>query len=420
MTKIKLIILTIVISSVLSGCVTSHVPTIDDIFGDAPPVATQYRRVANYEGMRSLDESITILKNTNTDIIYQAWIRQNPCPEKCTDLPSEQQLQCVKEGYSFEHLEQSVYVVKKEMPETVFVGGMLAEFLNKEAWNEKTGEKFGEYDTWNMALNPSKWGLSKTKTQFQTEWAVSRGWVQQGQPYNPKEEMYYYYPDISNPDFQELFLSYAKRQIDAGVDAIWIDMFYSQAELMAYITDDINHPAVKESYEASNYITNEIHDYGKLRGKKIQVITWAHPIMFKVEYDKPDLDGIMMSIGTNEIKQMRMNELKWDTEIANTRKVFGDKIPIYARIDYGGAGSPLSVFSQELNIKQANQFLIIADDFFIDKDIIFIYPVFGGNMGALGKHSATLSYGKFDWYDSMAPEFQTYDTIVALSKRKKS
>jgi len=30
-----------------------------------------------------------------------------------------------------------------------------------------------------------------------------------------------------------------------------------------------------------------------------------------------------------------------------------------------------------------------------------------------------LSYGKFNWYDSLAPEFQTYETIKDLAQNKK-
>jgi hypothetical protein len=304
------------------------------------------------------------------------------------------------------------------MPNAIFCGGLLAEFLNPECWNPLTGETFGRDKTWEMALDPSKWDIPKSREEFQTEWAISRGWTEEGQPYNPKEEMYYYYPDLTNPDFQELFLSWAKKQIDSGVDCIWIDMLYVQPRELKKITGDINHPAVKESYEAASKLIDEIHRYGLTKGRYIYVISWAQPIMFEAPYPQPDLDALMTSIGSKEIRAIKMNEKMWNIGLKKIREKFGD-IPIFTRIDYGSEGSPLSVFSQELTIEEANQFLRIVDKFFQQKGVIFIYPVHGGNMGALGgKGVKKLSYGKYDWYDSLAPEFDTYCTIKQLALKK--
>jgi len=47
-----------------------------------------------------------------------------------------------------------------------------------------------------------------------------------------------YYPDITNPAFQELQLSWAKHLIDKGVDAIWIDMLFAQARIFYELTND--------------------------------------------------------------------------------------------------------------------------------------------------------------------------------------
>lgn len=378
-------------------------------------VAVQYRRVT--DGLRSVDEVIEILKETQTEFIFQGWMRQNPSSETCSDLSPAKRKKCEREGYSYEHMRNAISKIKEEMPDVIFGGGFLAEFLHPESWNELTGETYGKDKIWEMALDPSKWGIPKSKAEFQTEWAVSRGWTQEGQPYNPKEQMHYYYPDLTNPNFKELFLSWAKKQIDGGVNAIWIDMLYVQPRLLKKITGDINHPAVKESYEAASDIIDEIHEYGYSKGKYIYVISWAQPIMFEVPYPPPDLDALMTTVSTKEIRAMKMDEKKWDVGIKKIREKFGD-IPIFARIDYGNVGSPLSVFSQELTKDQANQFLRIADEFFQQKGIIFIYPLHGGNMGGLGKKPERLSYGKYDWYDSLAPEFETYDTIKELAQKK--
>ena len=80
--------------------------------------------------------------------------------------------------------------------------------------------------------------------------------------------------------------------------------------------------------------------------------------------------------------------------------------------------SPLSAFSQELNSNQASQFLHIADEYLQEKEIKFIYPISGGNMGSIGSKAGTLSYGKYDWYDALAPELDTYETIKELANKK--
>ena len=109
---------------------------------------------------------------------------------------------------------------------------------------------------------------------------------------------------------------------------------------------------------------------------------------------------------------------KWNVSKTKSKELFGN-IPIFARIDYGNVGSPLAVFSQELTKEQANQFLRIADEFLHQKGIIFIYTLHGGNMGKIGQKGKILSYGKYDWYDSLAPEFDTYETIKELARNKK-
>jgi len=51
------------------------------------------------------------------------------------------------------------------------------------------------------------------------------------------------------------------------------------------------------------------------------------------------------------------------------------------------------------------------------KGIIFIYPLHGGDMGRKDLIKK-LSYGKFNWYDALASEFQTYEIIKKLAQSK--
>lgn len=372
-------------------------------------VASQYRYVTDGMNDRTMDDIVKLLKETRTEFIFQGWNRQNPCPEKSTP----------PQGYSYENLRNAISKIKMEIPDVIISGGFLAEFLHPNSWNELTGETFTTDQTWELATDPGKWGIPKSKVEFQTEMAIHFGWTEQGQPYNPKEQMNYYFPDITNPDVKELFLSWAKKQIDSGVDAIWIDGLYGQAELFWEITGDINHPAVKESFEASSDIIDEIHKYEFIAGKDVYVISWVRPLMFEAPFynTPPDFDGVMITIGNQEIRGMKMDEKKWDSYKTKVKEIFNDVL-IFARIDYGNVESPLAVFSQELTKEQANQFLRIADGFLQQKGIIFIYPIHGGNMGKIGQPGNILSYGKYDWYDALAPEFNTYQTIKELAQSK--
>jgi len=70
-----------------------------------------------------------------------------------------------------------------------------------------------------------------------------------------------------------------------------------------------------------------------------------------------------------------------------------------------------------LSKEEQREFLKIADEFFSRKGIIFVYPVHGGFMGQDAK---ILSFGKLKTYDSLAPEFETYETIKELAQSKKT
>jgi hypothetical protein len=377
-------------------------------------VASHYRYIT--DGMRSVDDAINIFKETKTDFIVLGWARINLIPDKCSDLAQAEQQACNTKGYSYEYLRNAAAKLKSAMPNVILGGGLSAEFLNPESINEMTGEKLTKDQTWAMALDPQKWGIPMSKEEFQTRVAISHGWTQQGQTYNPKEQMLYYFPDQTNPEYQNLFLSWAEKQIDSGADQILIDINTKQAKLMEGATGDVNHPAVKDAFKGTSEIVNKIHQYGYSKGKYVYVMSWATVTDLESPYPAQDLDAVITTPSTDEIKALKMDEAKWDSYIASIRKKFGN-IPIFVMFDQGPDYRPLEAFSQELTGSQQQQFLKIADDFFTKKGLIFIYPVHGGMMGADARVKLR-SYGKYNWYDSLAPEFDTYNMIKELATKK--
>ena len=399
---------------------TAHPTIVENGLTDIK-IASLYERVTDgiYYLNRSIEDVIKILKETETDFVFRGWWRWSPCPDSPnTILPPEYPPNyvenCARRGYTYEHLKNAIDKIK-EISHIIFCGAIPAQRITTLVWNPITKEHFYTDETWEMALDPSKWSINMTKEEFQYEFAKWHLWVD---PNLTLEEYDYrnvssYFPDITNERFQELLISWAIKQIECGADAIWIDMLFSQAKMLYGITGDIYHPAVKESYEAACKIVDEIHEYGESIGKYIYVGTWSGCAIYP--YQKPSLDFITASPTSLEVYEMEMNETKWNERIRIVKEKFRG-IPFFVFIDWASTThTPLGVFSQYLSKEEQKEFIRLADVFFGEKGLNFIYPVHGGY---LGNDAETLSYGKWNVYDSLAPEFETYETIVKLAQNK--
>ena len=387
-------------------------------------VVSVYQRVTDgiFLINRSIGDVIDLLKETRTDFIFRGWWRFHPCPENATDssgffTPDELE-EAVEAGYTYEYLKDAVAEIKEELPNVIFCGAIGAQFLHaKRDRNPITGEIFYKNDTWRMALDPSKWGISVTKEEFLQEWSKDHEGYGVNGPF--------YFPDITNPDFQELLLSWAKKQIDCGVDAIWIDLLYTQAGLFYNYAKD--HPeeqenaiiACKDSYRAATAIIDAIRHYGTLKGRKIYVGTWLYPAVdihrALPELELPKLDFVTVSIPSKEVLSMEFSDERWKRIVEDAHSNFGN-ILIISLLDWAsGIYTGLGTFSQKLTPDEQRRFLRKADLFMCKKGIVFAYPIHGGNMG---KEATRLSFGEFKVYDSLAPEFKTYETIVRLAQNK--
>lgn len=400
-------------TSFVSPTLTSSMPTPTTSLSQVK-VAIVYERLNDDRPKRTIDEQIQILKGTNSDMIFRASWRWNPQPNSCSaddiakvtlkssaDVTPQLEQTCTDSGYSFEDMKNTNSAIKKEMPNLIIIGALPAQKINNKEVDEITGKTFDDAQTSQMALDPAKWGISITKDQIQSNLQkkyVSSGW----------------YPDITNPQYQELFLSWAKKQIDSGMDGIWIDLLFTQADTLKGITKDVNHPAVKESYEAASNIIDEIHKYGESKGKHIYVGTWTYNGFSEYPYPPPNLDFVTDTPSQKEIYYQKFDDQAWNNKKANIEKKLGN-IPIFIFIDWADDSGQLSVFSQKLSKEQQNDLLKMADNFFNSKGMKFIYPVHGGSTGS---HATVSAYGKYKWYDSLAPEFQTYDTIKQLAQDK--
>lgn len=406
-------------------------------------VASLYENIN--DGMligRSIDETIGILKETKTDLIFRGFWKWAPVVDSPDNIPPElleltgdknltpkqvsENLR--RTGHYYQELKRWISAIKKEIPDIIFVGAIPAQTLGRIEYNPITGKVYSMEETWGMALDPQKWNIIKngkpvTKEQFQSWWYGVH-------PYGGKVEEYdwgkvpAYFPDITNPDFQELLLSWAEKQIDSGADAIWIDMLHSQAVRLAQMTGDVNHPSVKESIEAAAKIVDEIHKYGKSKGEYIYVGTWTGPFVSaeliagkEFPYSPPDFDFITTSPANKEVLDKKLDNARWEKEISIIKKEYGN-IPIFAFIDWSFDESQTVIFSQKLSKKEQKEVLKTFDESFAKMGVNFVYPIHGGYMGR-GEITTNLAWGKYRIYDALAPEFDTYETIKELAQSKK-
>ncbi len=377
-------------------------------------------RLQYYIG-RDVDGVAEILKDLDVDFIFRGFWRWSPCPEDCSQLEGRAREICLEAGYSYSQLKESIAEIKRELPGVIFCGAVPAQKLDRTLWNPMTGDVIGYPETWEMALDPGKWGLPMSKEEFQCLFAQTHFWFSPEEDcslYDPSTAPAYF-PDITNEKFQELIIAWAEKQIDCGADAIWIDMLFTQTGMLAKISGDPGHRAVRESYKAACHIVEEIHRYGLSKGRYIYVGSWASFIvrvnMLGYQYDPPNLDFVTFTPSRKEILSLQLDMEKWDMIFSTVRELMGD-IPIFVFIDWASTiKTPLGAFSQNLTSEQQCQFLELADRFFTERGAVFLYPVHGGWMG---RDAVKLSYGVSKVYDSLAPEFQTYNTILNLAKAK--
>ncbi len=370
-------------------------------------VGVVYERLNDNRPKRTLTEHIEILKATHADLIFRASWRWKPCLNSCSELSTpELQQECELTGYTHESMQNTIQEIKGAVPDILIVGAIPAQRINQAGeLNEFTGTTYNAVQVWDMAVDPAKWDITKiSKEDFQTGVANSGFSGTDG-----------YYPDITNPVYQEILLSWAKKQIDSGMDAIWVDLLYTQAGLLATITEDEEHDAVRESFKAASDMVDKIHQYGESVGKYIYVGTWSSCMNYP--YVMPKLDFVTVTPTSMEIVNRNFNENQWTDTKTKISNAFGE-IPIFAFIDWAGDGAPISVFSQELDQAGQREVLEKADVFFTAKGMTFVYPVHGGSLGESATKLAYMGIYDYGWYDAQAPEFDTYGKICELAQNK--
>ncbi len=389
-------------------------------------VGVLFQRLSDGMVLARGDDVPSILAGLHTDVVFRAWFSWWPCPPDCEGLPPGWREDCASEGYSYRHLADAIAAIRAVRPGIVVIGAIPAQELPRTTFVPGTFDLLDYPETWDMALDPGKWGLPLSKKQFQCYYGRSESWVEgdcaTADAWYDPARVPAYFPDLTDPRVQALLRGKARAQIEAGADAIWVDLLVAQARLMYRITCgtdgttcDPAHPAVLESYAAARDLVEGIRADAAALGRDVAVGSWGSEMILDVMTTEPPppLDFVTATPSAEEVLAGNLDPSRWDEWLASVRATYGD-VPVIAFIDWASTSdTPLGVFSQVLSPAEQREFLRRADAFFAARGILFAYPVHGGYMG---NDATVLSHGRWFTYDSMAPEFDTYGTIQELAR----
>jgi len=359
-----------------------------------------------YYLLRSIEEAADLVAGLRADFLFRGWWRWGVCPESPDEPPDfftqEEIEQAAKAGYTYEHLRRAVRAFHERGIE--YCGGVATQCVNARERDPITKRVYERSETWEMALDPGKWGINYPKVKTQEYWSRLLGYHPLDQPYDPRIA-WAYYPDLTNERWQRLFLNIVRKQVECGVDAVFVDMLYRQAFYLRNLTGDPKHPAVQDTWEAIYRLVDEIKRMG------VAAISWIGYLSFP-EYDPPALDYGTATPLANEIRDRRLDAKLWD-EIS--RKVVH---PTLVFLDYGFLKSPIYYLSQEYTLEEQRRFIPTLDKFFTRRGFTFVLFFHGVIMelkfGALKR----LAWGKFPLYDVTAPEFYAYDVLEKIALEK--
>ncbi len=370
---------------------------------------------------RSYEDTQAIVRDTHADFVFRGFWKLAPVAESPDRVPSsvsnlarEEGRDAGKSGKDYQSLKTWIERLKWQNPRLIFCGALSAAHLPRVEIDALTGKVFMGDETWGLALDPQKWaivfnGKIPPKEKFQA--GLSKN---DADDYDRRNATAYF-PDLTNPDFQFLFESWAKKQIDMGADALWIDGLFFQTKLFLDKTKDIRHPAVVETYKAVAKIVGDLRKYARDKGKSVIIGAPGQDDAEMAKLSPPlDLDFVTVSPSRADVEARQLDVQKWLYKLATINKVHNN-VSIFAYIDWESSESSLAVFSQKLGADDRKNMLRSFDKTFAQMGVNFIYPVRGGFMGERPKKR---SFGNSSTFDSLAPQFDTFETIKILAEEK--
>lgn len=369
-----------------------------------------------------LNKSITILKDLQPQMIwYSYWITGFPIPPDSRKAYSIA-LSCglsetkAKEfskwvemnHYTLQDLKKQVNVAKSL--NIIYCPAILGytNFRIDFNYDPCTFKCLSKNEIKSMLLNFGKWGIINPKTR---------------KPYTLEETQELFYErglprhngvfDLSSTEFKKYMHDKFLVLKKVGINTVWLDLYF-QLPLNLARGFGFNSKMVKDLYNGACDIVDDA------KGLGFTVGTWYQALEFP--YSRvPNLDFVTASPSTEEVESINIDYSRWD-KIASIVKSKCPRCELIIIFDFANRDNPpLPVFSQKLTPEQQSEFLVklhnLAD--YIEKKYgiktAVAYPVHGPG---LGRNPTKLAWGKYDIYDALAPEFDTYFTIKSLMINK--
>jgi len=383
-----------------------------------------YRRLNDAVGLpaparRSLDDVVRIINELHADFIMHGVHRHRPRPNTCDEIPSEsERKRCRETGASYKLMREAVNFVRRKTKAKIGGGTNFQYF-----WAENLAQE-GEYwswlgrdETWELALDPRDHGIPISKEKLHKLFARRLGLKVK----DPKKELDFYIPDPTKDEVQEIYRNILEAQVDCcRIDAFHWDMIFIPVTTLLRLGVPVTHQGLKEIYHGCLNLIDWT------RRKVRWYIQWGfHKLeqQFKLfsKLGAPSIDIAMTTISVEEIRRRQINRERWRNVKEIIHRIYGD-VEHFARIDYGFGTTPLYVFAEELSPLEQRKFLIEADEALRKMNVLLILPVHGGNpcdeRQIRKGRCPRRAYGRYNWYDSLAPEFFTYDAIKTIALRR--
>jgi len=330
-----------------------------DIQNVKVPALYEPTTAATTDGRRATQ----LLPPMHTDFIMRGWMKWG------TGL-----------NRNYFQLKSSVSQLKNIMPGVIYQGGISAQFVDP-------------HDTWASGLQISASDFDKMLARD------SSG--------NRIPIAYGYMPDLASPVYRNYLIGWCKKQIDAGVDAIFFDGVYGYA---GYKVSTMGRdPHVVNPQYAGYYkqVVDSLKSYAASKGRQFLAAKSGGVLAASVGIyqDYPVLlqsdDLIHGSFSTEVFSPPFVPVEDFAKMKANLIKVRGYEVPIIMYFDWAGT-DPNTQMSKFVTLSTQDQITVLENIDAATKaaGILFAYPVYGGDTFA----------GKYD-----SVKYGTYNTIVVLA-----
>ena len=309
--------------------------------------------------------AVQLLKGMHTNYVMRGFFKWGPSP------PAQ-----------YIVLKSSVAQLKAAIPSLIYGGGIAAQYLvRQDTW--ANGGKISDPDFQKMLARDASG--------------------------NPIAAYDGFLPDLASSAYRDYLIGWSKKQVDAGVGAIFFDGVYVYAQ---YKTQYMGKRWTDTMTEYGGYfasVTANVKAYAASKGRQlfitmnnqraVDIATWPAASVTMEDF-------VSVTFSAADFQAPFSLTEDWAKIKSAITSKFGHEVLIVAFIDW--SSNEDTAMHRFGTLSTANQINLIRqlDSATRSAGILFAYPVYGGNVDSQTK------------YDSV--KYGTYDTIVSLAKSASS